>query len=136
MTIDVLREEIRGHYQQLASSVSALRLWQTRCVDDLAARQRQAVDELARSFAARRHDAEAARQKELAVGDEALASASQDIHADWQEDRAAFPYLAAPWEDSVWQGYAPSTDGPVASAMWAAGICPALCPFWARAISS
>ncbi len=72
MTIDALHNEVRSHYRQLAQSVSALRLWQTRYVDDLAARHRQEMDDLARSFATRRQTAESEYRQEIAGADAGL----------------------------------------------------------------
>jgi len=117
MTVDALHNEIRSQYQQLSRSVSALRFWHARYVDDLAARHRQEMDKLARTFSVQRQEAETVRRGEVTAADDALANASQHIHTGWEDDRAGFPYLASAWDDPVWQQYAPNGDVPVAPAV-------------------
>lgn len=116
MTEEIL-EEIQSHYHRLKQAEAQARYWYEHYLDDLQARYQQQLQEIEATFQTKRDRAQSEYQQALAEAGAALAQAGQETQAQVDGMRSAFRWAISPWDDVVWESYAPLSDALIPSAV-------------------
>lgn len=117
MSTEQIQQEIQTTYTRLKQAAADARYWYEHYLDDIKARYQQRLQEIERAYQAKQDQVQAQLQEALTTAEAASAEVQRQAQTQLAQMRSAFRWVVSPWEDPLWQDYAPQLDAPIPSAV-------------------